>query len=70
MENIGDDGRHKLRTDSEDFLSLFALGVNGYTQRHRDTNDIAGGLAGLCTFGDYKGISTKLSRFGCFADTT
>jgi hypothetical protein len=39
----------------EDFLSLFAFGVNGYTQRHRDIQDISGGLAGLFSFGDYKG---------------
>lgn len=43
-------------TDGDvDFLSLFAFGVNGYTQRHRDIQDISGGLAGLFSFGDYKG---------------
>ncbi|KAK0622401.1 hypothetical protein B0T14DRAFT_563854 [Immersiella caudata] len=41
--------------DPEDFLSLFALRVNGYTQRHRDKNEVSGGLAGFCTFGDYTG---------------
>ena len=68
VENIGDDDWHKIRTDSEDFLSLFALGVNGYTQRHRDTNDIAGGLAGLCTFGDYEGKGTGLKPSASFVD--
>ncbi|ROW14238.1 hypothetical protein VPNG_04237 [Cytospora leucostoma] len=41
--------------DEEDFISLFALGYNGYTQRHRDVKDIDGGLAGLFSTGDYKG---------------
>ncbi|KAI5920650.1 hypothetical protein F4810DRAFT_723205 [Camillea tinctor] len=33
----------RIHTDPEDFLGLFALGVNGYTQRHRDTSDVKGG---------------------------
>ncbi|RYP60663.1 hypothetical protein DL769_008023 [Monosporascus sp. CRB-8-3] len=45
----------KIKTDDEDFLSLFAVGVNGYTQRHRDVKDIEGGLAGLLTLGRYTG---------------
>ncbi|RYP51759.1 hypothetical protein DL768_002982 [Monosporascus sp. mg162] len=45
----------KIKTDDEDFLSLFAVGVNGYTQRHRDVKDIEGGLAGLLTLGCYTG---------------
>ncbi|RYP80092.1 hypothetical protein DL770_006375 [Monosporascus sp. CRB-9-2] len=45
----------KIKTDDEDFLSLFAVGVNGYTQRHRDVKDIEGGLAGLLTLGRYIG---------------
>lgn len=53
----------KISTQDRDFLSLFAVGINPYTQRHRDTNDIEGGLAGLVTLGNYKGIS--LSFPGC-----
>lgn len=45
----------RVSTDDEDFISLFALGVNGYTQRHRDVKDIDGGLAGLFSIGDYEG---------------
>lgn len=45
----------RLSTDDEDFISLFAFGVNGYTQRHRDVKDIGGGLAGLFSTGDYQG---------------
>ncbi|OIW34298.1 hypothetical protein CONLIGDRAFT_688047 [Coniochaeta ligniaria NRRL 30616] len=36
-----------LTDDPEPFISLFAFGVNGYTQRHRDKNDVAGG-GSLC----------------------
>ncbi|RYP69894.1 hypothetical protein DL771_005837 [Monosporascus sp. 5C6A] len=45
----------KIATSEEDFLSLFALGVNGYTARHADKKDAYLGLAGLCTFGRYTG---------------
>lgn len=45
----------RVSTDEEDFISLFAFGVNGYTQRHRDVKDIGGGLAGLFSTGDYQG---------------
>lgn len=48
----------KLPVDrEEDWISLFALGVNGYTQRYTDIRDVEGGLAGLYTFGRYKGKS-------------
>lgn len=47
----------KISTGDRDFLSLFAVGINPYTQRHRDTNDMRGGLASLVTLGNYKGIS-------------
>ncbi|KAK7910660.1 hypothetical protein PG985_013141 [Apiospora marii] len=43
----------RLKTTDNDFLSLFALGINGYTQRHRDTGDMVGGMAGLMTLGGY-----------------
>lgn len=53
----------RLSTDEEDFISLFAFGVNGYTQRHRDVKDISGGLAGLFSTGDYQG--KKLTKTSC-----
>lgn len=53
FENLPDDAR--LSADAENWISLFALGINGYTQRHRDVGDIQGGLAGLVTLGRYKG---------------
>lgn len=43
----------QVSIDEEDFISVFAFGVNGYTQRHRDVKDISGGLAGLFSTGDY-----------------
>lgn len=45
----------KISTGDRDFLSLFAVGINPYTQRHRDTNDMKGGLASLVTLGNYQG---------------
>ncbi|RYP11332.1 hypothetical protein DL764_000150 [Monosporascus ibericus] len=49
IEPLGD--AQKVFTDQEDFLSLSAFGVNGYTQRHKDRNDSAAEVAGLCTPG-------------------
>ncbi|KAI1085586.1 hypothetical protein F5B20DRAFT_8035 [Whalleya microplaca] len=46
---------NKITTNEQDFLSLFALGINEYTARHTNKNDISLGLAGLCTFGSYTG---------------
>lgn len=54
FENLPDMSR--LSVDSEeDWISLFALGINGYTQRHTDIRDIQGDLAGLFTVGRYTG---------------
>jgi hypothetical protein len=50
-----DDNLKLALDDPEAFITLFALGVNGYTQRHKDRNDVHGGLAGLCTLGRYTG---------------
>lgn len=61
--NLPCDARISTSTDRDpdvDFLSLFVFGVNGYTQRHSDTKDISGGLAGLFSFGDYKGMDRPL----------
>ncbi|KAI1337759.1 hypothetical protein F5Y15DRAFT_425475 [Xylariaceae sp. FL0016] len=54
----------RIITDDGDFLSLFALGVNGYTQRHRDIQDITGGLAGLFSTGDYRGGNLCIPQLG------
>lgn len=52
FENLPDMCR--LSVDGEeDWISLFALGINGYTQRHTDIRDIQGGLAALFTVGRY-----------------
>lgn len=53
----------RVSTDEEDFISLFAFGVNGYTQRHRDVKDISGGLAGLFSTGDYRGENIDTRPF-------
>ncbi|KAI0007275.1 hypothetical protein F4779DRAFT_643313 [Xylariaceae sp. FL0662B] len=56
--------REKLKTGKDDFLSLFVLGVNPYTQRHRDTKDVFGGLTGLLTLGQYRGGNLCLPQLG------
>ena len=59
-----EDGKRLPHAEGEDvnFLTLFAMGVNAYTQRHRDTNDVAGGFAGLVTLGSYSGKRNSQSR--------
>ncbi|KAK7942513.1 uncharacterized protein PG986_011626 [Apiospora aurea] len=47
--------REEGEEEEKDFCSMFALGINGHTQRHMDQGDIKGGLAGLLTVGDYSG---------------
>ncbi|KAK2615286.1 hypothetical protein N8I77_002051 [Diaporthe amygdali] len=54
----------KVSTGDRDFLSLFAVGINLYTQRHRDTNDMRGGLASLLTVGNYQGGDLCLPQLG------
>ncbi|KAK7952418.1 uncharacterized protein PG986_008146 [Apiospora aurea] len=54
----------KVVTNEQDFCSLFALGVNAHTQRHRDNGDIKGGLAGLATLGNYTGGNLCLPQLG------
>ncbi|KAK5659775.1 hypothetical protein OQA88_986 [Cercophora sp. LCS_1] len=49
------DKEDKFELTDEDFVSSLVLGVNGHIQRRKDSNDIKGGLAGLCTFGNYHG---------------
>lgn len=53
-QNLNDDDR--IKTTDDEIMSLFVLGINAYTQRHRDTADVRGGLAGLFTLGQYTGM--------------
>ena len=54
FENLPDISR--LPVDGEeDWISLFALGINGYTRRHTNIRDIQGGLTRLFTVGRYAG---------------
>ncbi|KAK8048601.1 hypothetical protein PG994_010331 [Apiospora phragmitis] len=52
----------KVVTNEQDFCSLFALDVNAHTQRHRDTGDFQGGLAGLVSLGNYTDKNSSISR--------
>ncbi|RYP45565.1 hypothetical protein DL768_008114 [Monosporascus sp. mg162] len=63
FDNLPANRRMSLGDEGENFLSLFALGINPRTQRHRDTNDIAGGVAGLVTLGGYVDESCKRFAF-------
>lgn len=58
FEGLPDDKKVPHGVRDENFLSLFALGINPYTQRHKDVNDVANGMAGLVTLGNYVGEYT------------
>ncbi|KAK8862861.1 hypothetical protein PGQ11_009096 [Apiospora arundinis] len=57
-------GEH-IKTADDDFLSLFVLGINAYTQRHRDPSDVHGGFSGLFSFGQYTGIKVPYAPGAC-----
>ncbi|KAK6844683.1 hypothetical protein PG995_014793 [Apiospora arundinis] len=61
-ENVPRDGY--IKTTDEDFLSLFVLGINAYTQRHRDPSDVHGGFADLFSIGQYTGGNICLPQLG------
>ncbi|RYP11701.1 hypothetical protein DL767_011022 [Monosporascus sp. MG133] len=61
-DNVPEEQR--VVTNERDFLTLFAVGINGYTQRHKDSNDFFKGVAGLCTFGDYTGGAMCIPQLG------
>ncbi|KAK8040066.1 hypothetical protein PG993_008477 [Apiospora rasikravindrae] len=61
-QNVHRDDR--IETTDDEFMSLFVLGINAYTQRHRDTSDLRGGLVGLVTLGDYTGGNLCLPQLG------
>jgi hypothetical protein len=48
-QNLPEDER--LVPTNNDFMSLFVVGINVHTERHRDAADTKGGLAGLVTVG-------------------
>jgi hypothetical protein len=54
-ENAPDYAKLDVKGHGDNFLTLFAVGVNAYTQRHRDTHDVHGGISGLFTLGRYTG---------------
>ncbi|KAK6825625.1 hypothetical protein PG987_013119 [Apiospora arundinis] len=56
-------GEH-IKTADDDFLSLFVLGINAYTQRHRDPSDVHGGFSGHFSFGQYTGGNLCLPQLG------
>ncbi|KAK8078513.1 hypothetical protein PG996_004683 [Apiospora saccharicola] len=53
-----------IKTTEDDFLSMFVLGINAHTQRHRDPSDIRGGYAGLFTVGEYQGEQQSMIQRG------
>ncbi|RYP73563.1 hypothetical protein DL770_007753 [Monosporascus sp. CRB-9-2] len=61
FENLPEDATLSVG-QLRDWISLFVLGINGYTQRHKDINDFKGGLAGLLTLGNYDGASLCVSQ--------
>jgi hypothetical protein len=64
FDKLPEDAR--LSVDDDNWISLFALGINGYTQRHRGFGDIQGGLAGLLTLGRYSGETIVQCKRNCF----
>ncbi|KAK7949272.1 uncharacterized protein PG986_010158 [Apiospora aurea] len=58
------DKEDRIETTDDKFMSLFVLGINAYTQRHRDTCDLRGGLVGLVTLGEYTGENLCLPQLG------
>jgi hypothetical protein len=49
----------KMKMSEPTFASLAVLGINTYTARHSDTNDVTFGLAGLLALGNYCGMSAS-----------
>ncbi|KAK8006007.1 hypothetical protein PG991_012304 [Apiospora marii] len=63
-DRLPKEGGNPIRTNEEDFLSMFVLGINAHTQRHRDTSDVRGGYAGLFTLGQYTGGNLCIPQLG------
>ncbi|KAI3324321.1 hypothetical protein HD806DRAFT_65333 [Xylariaceae sp. AK1471] len=62
-EKAPDYAKLDLKGHGDNFLTLFAVGVNGYTQRHRDAHDVHGGMSGLFTLGRYTGKQLILTTY-------
>lgn len=45
----------KMAVSHPDWATLFVLGINSFTERHKDTTDVKQGFAGLIPFGEYEG---------------
>ena len=45
----------RMAVSRPNWITLFVLGVNSFTEKHADKNDIKQGLASLIPMGDYKG---------------
>lgn len=45
----------RMAVSHPDWATLFVLGINSFTQRHRDENDIKHGLSSLVPMGSYTG---------------
>jgi hypothetical protein len=45
----------KMKMSEPTFATLAVLGINAFTARHSDTNDVTFGLAGLLALGNYSG---------------
>lgn len=51
----------RMAVSRPNWATLFVLGINSFTQRHRDENDIKNGLSSLIPLGNYAGmISIRL----------
>lgn len=51
--------RQKMHMAEPTFATLAVLGINSYTQRHADVNDVKFGFAGLLALGSYEGMLNK-----------
>ncbi|KAI0475149.1 hypothetical protein GGR56DRAFT_499904 [Xylariaceae sp. FL0804] len=54
----------RMAVSRPNWATLFVLGFNPFTQRHRDTNDVKFGLVSLVPFGDYKGKPSPPGHHG------
>lgn len=45
----------RMETCKRSWASFIVLGINTFTERHRDRNDVKNGLSGLLPLGDYQG---------------
>ena len=48
----------RMAVSRPNWATLFVLGINSFTQRHRDENDIRNGLSSLVPMGNYTGMTS------------